>query len=81
MYIIYLRRQLKKLQAQSTGLYQVDMTETTTEVIVPTANMTCYDTTLVILNGAVLNSGYTRAVNTYTFTFDLNEGDILVFKN
>jgi hypothetical protein len=77
MYIIYLRRQIKKLQ----GKYQVAMTETTTEVIVPTADMLCNDNTLVILNGAVLNSGYTRAVNTYTFAFDLNDGDILVFKN
>lgn len=51
-------------------------------ITVPTSEMTCTDDTLVIYNNAVLSkSAYTRSGNTYTFNFELQQGDILMFKN
>lgn len=51
------------------------------DVVVPLATMICTSGTLVILNNSTMYSGYTRNGNTFTFGFDLNEGDTLIFKN
>lgn len=65
----------------STPSYQTVIGYTRTEVTVPLVLMTCSDNTLVFLNGALIQTNYTRVANTYTFNFDLIEGDYLLFKN
>jgi hypothetical protein len=52
-----------------------------TEVTVPLVVMVCSANTLVIYNGAILNTGFSLSGNVYTFSFQLQEGDYLIFKN
>lgn len=65
----------------STPLYQTIIGYTRTTITVPLIKMVCSDDTQVSLNGAILTSGFSRSGNTYTFNFDLVEGDALQFKN
>ena len=66
----------------STPIYQYAVPAGGTNTItVPTALMTCSSGTLVCLNNSVMHYGMTRVGNVYTFDFDLNEGDIVLFKN
>ena len=65
----------------STPTYPFSVTSTITQVTVPLATMVCTDNTVVFLNGALLNSGVTRTANVFDFSFDLVDGDYLLFKN